>query len=354
MSKKRIKLVGATGYGGLGLTELVCRHPEFEISCAIATQDAGKKISEVWPYLEGYCDLPIVTPDSPEALGCEADVTVFSTPDGVGQSGAGAELAKGRKVLDYSGDYRFNSVELYREYATRLGKDPVHKAPELLPRSVYGLTELYRAQIAKADLVGNPGCFAMSCTLGLAPAARCGLIETQGIICDCKSGISGAGKKPAQGFHYPERYDDMNAYRLTGHQHVMEVERELSTLAGGDIRISFTPQVVPMCRGIMSCLYGRLPQGVTQAKVLAAYHDMYDREPFVLVKDGKSAASTGAVRGSNRCLLTVACDERTGVFRVISHIDNLLKGQAGSAMQNLNVMFGFPETTGLDQPGSHP
>lgn len=354
MSKKKIKLVGATGYGGLGLTELVLRHPNFEISCAIATQDAGKKISDVWPYLDGYCDLPIVTPDSHEAQNCEADVTVFSTPDGVGQTGAAAELAKGRKVLDYSGDYRFNSVELYQEYANRLSKDPVHKAPELLPQSVYGLTELHRAEIAGAKLVGNPGCFAMSCILGLAPAMKHGLAETDGLICDCKSGVSGAGKKPAQNFHYPERYDDMNAYRLTGHQHVMEVERELGALAGAEIKLTFTPQVVPMCRGIMSCLYGRLAQGVTHAKVLEAYRAMYAKEPFVLVKDYKTYASTGSVRGSNRCLITVACDERTGIFRVVSHIDNLMKGQAGSAMQNLNVMFGLPETAGLDLPGSHP
>ncbi len=350
----KIKLVGATGYGGLGMIEQVCRHPGFEISCVIATQDAGKKISEVWPYLEGFCDLPIVTPDSDEAQSCEADVTVFSTPDGVGQIGAAAELDKGRKVLDYSGDYRFNTTDLYSEYASRIGKDPVHKAPELLPRSAYGLTELHRAEIAKADLVGNPGCFAMSCILGLAPAAKNGLVERAGIICDCKSGISGAGKKPAPGFHYPERYDNMNAYRLTGHQHVMEVERELGALSGADIKLTFTPQVVPMSRGIMSCLYGRLPEGVTHAQVLEAYKAMYDKEPFVLVKDFTEAASTGSVRGSNRCLITVACDERSGVFRVVSHIDNLVKGQAGSALQNLNVMFGYEETMGLDTPGAHP
>ena len=353
MSKK-IKLVGATGYGGLGLIELVNRHSQFEISCAIATQDVGKKISEVWPYLEGYCDLPIVAPDSKEAEEAEADAVVFSTPDGVGQLGAAGELAKGRKVLDYSGDFRFNSVELYREYATRINKDPEHKCPQLLPESVYGLTEFHRDEIRSAELVGNPGCFAVSCILGLSAAVKNDLIENRGISCDCKSGISGAGKKPSPGFHYPERYDNMNAYRLSGHQHVMEVERELSRLGTEQINITFTPQVVPMSRGIMSTLYGLLKPGVTQQKVLAAYQQMYAEEPFVLVKDAAEVASTGAVRGSNRCLLSIACDERTGVFRVISHIDNLLKGQAGSAMQNLNVMFGFAETTGLDLPGAHP
>ena len=353
MSKK-IKLVGATGYGGLGLIELVNRHPEFEITCAVATQDVGKKISEVWTYLEGYCDLPIVSPDSREAAEAEADVVVFSTPDGVGQLGAENELAKGRKVLDYSGDFRFNSTELYQEYASRINKDPAHKCPQLLPESVYGLTELHRDEIKSAKLVGNPGCFAVSCILGLSAAVKNELIETRGISCDCKSGISGAGKKPSPAFHYPERYDNMNAYRLTGHQHVMEVERELSLLGEKQMNITFTPQVVPMSRGIMSTLYGLLKPGITQQDVLEAYRQMYAEEPFVLVKDSTEAASTGAVRGSNRCLLSIACDERTGVFRVISHIDNLLKGQAGSAVQNLNVMFGLPETIGLDLPGAHP
>ena len=351
---KKIKLVGATGYGGLGLIELINRHPEFEISCVIATQDVEKKISDVWSYLEGFCDLKIVAPDSKEAEEVEADVVVFSTPDGVGQRGAKKELGKGRKVLDYSGDFRFNSTGLYHEYATRINKDPDHKASELLPDSVYGLTELHREEIKSASLVGNPGCFAVSCTLGLSAAVKNGLIEPRGICCDCKSGISGAGKKPAPGFHYPERYDNMNAYRLTGHQHVMEVERELSELAGNSINITFTPQVVPMSRGIMSSLYGVLKDGVTHNDVLEAYQEMFADEPFILVKDFDFPGSTGAVRGSNRCMLTVACDERTGTFRVISHIDNLLKGQAGSAVQNLNVMFGFEETVGLDAPGAHP
>lgn len=350
----KVKLVGATGYGGLGFVEFALRHPQLQLSCLVAVEGAGKSLPQVWPYMEGFCDLPIYAPDAPEALGAEADVVVFSTPDGVGQAGAPREIAAGRRVLDYSGDYRFNTTDLYKEYATRIGKDPVHKAPELLPQSVYGLTELHRKEIASAKIVGNPGCFAMSCTLGLAPAVKNGLVELAGLVCDCKTGISGAGKKPSAGFHYPERYDDANAYRLTGHQHVMEIERELAALCGQEVRVTFTPQVVPMTRGIMSCLYGRLAPGATQAKVLDAYRAFYANEPFILVKNFSDAVSTGMVRGSNRAAITVACDERTGVFRIISHIDNLVKGQAGSAVQNVNVMFGLPETLGLDQPGAHP
>jgi N-acetyl-gamma-glutamyl-phosphate reductase len=245
----RVKIIGATGYGGLGILEILLRHPEFKISALAATQDVGKPVSAVWPYLEGYCDLPILAADSPEFIEAEAEAVVSATPDGVGQLLAGRELAAGRRFLDYSGDFRFASPELYAEYAGRIGKDPVHKAPELLPGAVYGLSELHRAEIAKARLVGNPGCFAVSCLLGLAPAIREGLALPEGIICDCKSGVSGAGKKPAPAHHYPERYESMSAYRLSGHQHVMEIERELSLLAGREIRVSFTPQVVPSAAG---------------------------------------------------------------------------------------------------------
>ncbi|MCD8349265.1 MAG: N-acetyl-gamma-glutamyl-phosphate reductase [Planctomycetaceae bacterium] len=349
-----VKIIGATGYGGLGMIEILLRHPELKLTALAATQDIGKPISHVWPYLEGFCDLPILNADSPEFASAPADVTVSSTPDGVGQVRAPGELAAGRKFLDYSGDFRFNSTELYADYANRLGKDPDHKSPELLPEAVYGLSELHRGEIASARLVGNPGCFAVSCILGLVPAVRNGLVETAGIVCDCKSGISGAGKKPSVGHHYPERYDNMGAYRLTGHQHVMEIERELTLAAGADVRVTFTPQVVPMSRGIMSCLYGRLPVGVTGAQIVDCYRETYKNDAFILVKDAKQPASTSDVRGSNRCLLTIAADERTGLFRVISHIDNLVKGQAGSAVQNLNIMFGYPEDMGLDYPGAHP
>jgi N-acetyl-gamma-glutamyl-phosphate reductase len=350
----RVKLIGAGGYGGLGMAEILLRHPEIKLAVVVDVEGVGKPLSAMWPYLSGYCDMVIVAPDSPEASGCEAEIAVCATPDGVGQTTGPVEVKAGRRVLDYSGDYRFNTVALYREYATRISRDPEHKAPELLKESVYGLTELHRSEIKKARIVGNPGCFAMSCTVGLAPAVKTGLVELAGIVCDCKTGVSGAGKKPAAQFHYPERYDSANAYRLAGHQHVMEIERELSALSGKDVKITFTPQVIPMTRGILSTLYGRLAPGATQAKVLDAYRAAYDKEPFIVVKSPSDAVSTGDVRGSNRVILTVACDERTGTLRVVSHLDNLVKGQAGSAVQNLNVMFGLEETLGLGWPGAHP
>lgn len=347
----KVKLVGATGYGGVGLIELMMRHPEIEIGTLVAASETGKPISHFWPHLSGLCDEMVYSADDPEA-DTDVDVVVYATPDRIGMQLAPDEVKKGRKVLDYSGDFRFNSTELYEDYATRLGIDKNHKAPELLKDSVYGLVELHREEIAEATVVGNPGCYAVACIIGLAPAAQAGVVETGNIICDCKTGISGGGKKPKPGFHYPEAYDSSYSYRLTGHQHVMEVERELSLLAGSDIQLTFTPQVVPMTRGIIACLYGTLPQGVDQKKVLSVYKEFYQSNPFVRVSDEPSA--TGHVRGSNFVNLTVACDERTGTLRIISHIDNLVKGQAGSALQNLNIMFGFEEKTGLNFPGAHP
>ncbi|MFH0911155.1 MAG: N-acetyl-gamma-glutamyl-phosphate reductase [Planctomycetota bacterium] len=349
----RVKIVGAGGYGGIGLIELLCRHPEAELAALVDVADVGKKISDVWPHLKGFCDLTILKPGSREAAS-EADVVFFATPDGVGQTLAAEALKAGEKVIDYSGDFRFSNASLYAEYARRIGREAAHVSPELLEKSVYGLPELHRKEIRKARIVGNPGCFAISCILGLAPAVKHKLVEPGALVCDCKTGVSGAGKTPRPGFHYPERYDNTSAYKLLGHQHVMEIERELSRLAGETRIVAFTPQVVPMARGILSTLYGRLAKGATQERALEAYHDFYAKERFVRVFDQKTALGTSDVRETNFTNLQVACDERTGAFRVVSHIDNLVKGQAGNALQNMNLLFGLDESLGLDQPGCHP
>ena len=350
----KAKVVGAGGYGGVGITELLLRHPAARLACLVDVTDVGSPISALYPHLAGFCDMTISAPDSPEAQ-APADVVFFSTPDGVGMQLAEAELKKGARVIDYSGDFRFNDAESYAEYARRIGRDPVHKSPHLLPQSVYGLAELHRPQINKDQrLVGNPGCFAVSCLLGLAPAIRHGLVDLGSLICDCKTGVSGAGKKPTPSFHYPARYDHMNAYRLTGHQHVMEVERELGLLAGGPVRVTFTAQVVPICRGILSCLYGTLKAGISPANVTEVYKEFYRDSAFVRLYDRTASVGTAHVRGTNYGNLIVDVDERTNRLRVISHIDNLMKGQAGNALQNMNLLFGRPETEGLDRAGQYP
>jgi N-acetyl-gamma-glutamyl-phosphate reductase len=353
MNKKKIGIIGAGGYGGCGAIELLLDHPNVEIAGLFAKQDTGRPISDIFPHLKGFCDLMVFDTDDPAAPS-DFDMVFYSTPDGVGQKWARIWLDKGVKVLDYSGDFRFNNPATYSGYASRIGKSPEHASPDLLPRTVYGLAELHRDEISKANLVGNPGCFAVSCTLGLVPAVKSGIIDKSSIICDAKSGVSGAGKKPNPGFHYPARYDNMNAYKISGHQHVYEIERELSLIAEEDIKITFTPHVIPMTRGILSTIYCSLKPGENLTSAIDAYKSFYNGEKFVRVFGPERAQSTSDVRESNFCNLSINVDERTGKLIVVSMIDNLMKGQAGSAVQNMNIMFGFDETTGLLRPGRFP
>jgi len=317
-------------------------------------ENVGTSIQDVYPHLAGYVDKTVVAPDDP-AASAPVDVVFTATPDGVGMKLAAGELQQGHKLIDYSGDFRFNTADSYAEYARRIGRDPVHAAHGILGESVYGLPELHRAEITRATrVVGNPGCFAVSCILGLAPAVKHGIIDRESIICDCKTGVSGAGRKPNAAFHFPARYENMNAYKLAGHQHVCEIERELGLLAGKALKVTFTAHVVPLCRGIMSTLYADLPGNTSAETAIEVYRSAYGNEPFVKVYDAASPVGSPQVRGTNRCNLVVSVDERTRRLRVVSYIDNLVKGQAGSALQNMNLLFGLPEKTGLDRPGVYP
>ncbi len=353
MDKIKVGIIGAGGYGGCGAIELLHKHPHAEIRALLDKQEVGTPISELYPHLTGFCDLPLMDPDDPN---CPDDfqVVFFATPDGVGQKEAAAWLKKRVKVIDYSGDFRFNDPDTYKGYASRIGRDQAHASPELLSQSVYGLAELHRKKIAATDLVGNPGCFAVSCNLGLAPAVKSKLIVPESIICDAKTGVSGGGKNPTPTFHYPARYDTMNAYKISGHQHVYEIERQLSLQAGEDIKITFTPHVVPLCRGILTTIYAQLKEGWDFKIVEEAYRSFYKDDAFVRVFGPEKPQSSVNVRGSNFCNLSLNVDERTGKLIIVSLIDNLVKGQAGSAVQNMNIMFGLEETEGLMHPGIYP
>ncbi len=355
MSEKKIRvgLIGATGYGGVGLIERLINHPYVTIGALIEKQDVNKPISVTYPHLKGFCDVLVFDADDPNCPD-DFDIVFYATPDGVGQRQARRWLNKGVKVIDYSGDFRFNDKDSYASYAARIGRAEQHAEPDILPSSIYGLPELHRAEIANSDLVGNPGCFAVSCILGLVPALKSGLIDSNGIVFDAKSGVSGAGKTPSPTFHFPARYEAMNAYKVTGHQHVYEIERELTLLSGKEIKITFTPHVVPLSRGIITTIYADLLPDVDMEGLREAYNTMYSKEPFIRVLSHGEILTTTDVRGSNFCNISLNIDTRTGKLIVISTIDNLVKGQAGNALQNMNIMMGIEETTGLMYPGSFP
>lgn len=350
----KVKIVGAGGFGGTGMIDLILRHGEARLHKLIDIENTGEPVSRVWPHLAGFCDMTIVSPER-DKPGDGEDVVFLATPDRVGMKLAPAYVKAGVKVVDYSGDFRFTDAKVYAGYAERIGGETTHASPELIKKCVYGLPELHRSEIAAADVVGNPGCFAVATTLGFYPAIKEKVIDPTALISDAKTGISGAGKKPAPAFHYPLMYDNMKAYKVARHQHCYEIEHELSEAAGTKVRVTLTTQVVPVCRGIMACLYGKLDSGWTDAtKLTELYRDTYAGEPFVRVVGPEGSAANADVRGTNLCKLWVNCDAATGQLLVVSHIDNLMKGQASNALQNMNIMFGLEETAGLMFPGLFP
>lgn len=350
----RAQIVGATGYGGLGMVELMLAHPDFEIVSVVARDDAGRRLDAIFPHLTGRCDLVVGSVDeTPIGEGC--DVVVFATPDGVAQSYAAELHARGVRFIDYSGDFRFGTPEAYARYAERhpsIGKDG-HRAGALLGASAYGVSELNRRAIADAAIVGNPGCFAVGIVLGLAPLFQDGLIAGGHVDVDGLTGSSGAGKKPAPLQHFSHLNDNVVPYRVLSHQHVVEAERTLGELGeASGAQVDFIPHLLPVTRGILNTMHAQLTRPTPRDALLDRFRDYYQHDPFVRVLDTPPTLK-GPV-GSNYCdisLFTSSGDTR--VF-VVSAIDNLLKGQSGQAMQNLNIMFGLPETAGLDRAPLYP
>lgn len=351
----RAQIVGATGYGGLGIVELLLRHPEVQITSLLAKSDVGRPLSDFFPHLRGFCDR-LVEDATEDRIGVDCEVVIFATPDRVGMQYAARVLERGAAVIDYSGDFRFESAERYAEYARRhpsVGGKP-HLAPELLSRNVYGIPELFRSRLRGARLVGNPGCFAVAMILSLAPAVKAGLIDPRSIVSDGKTGISGAGKKPGATYHFPDRDGNVTPYRIANHQHVIETTLALEDVGGEKIGLTFVPHLMPITRGILTTSYATLRREVTPSEVYEIYRAFYTGEPFVRVLPPGVSPGLKTVIGSNLCDVSYAVDQENGRLVVTGAIDNLLKGQAGNALQNLNVMFGFPETLGLERTPLYP
>lgn len=344
----RAKIVGATGYGGLGVLEALLRHPEAEVVALVARQDDPRPISSFFPHLTGLCDLPVQVAGH-EVETAAPDVVFFATPNGVGMTEARAYLERGVKVIDFSGDFRFADPAVYERWYGQ-----PHASPDLLPRAVYGLPELYREALRGADLVANVGCFVAGAILALAPALRGGLVEPQSLIVDGKSGVSGAGKSAKPTFHFPHRNENVEAYRIVEHQHTPEIETYLAGQAGEPVTVTFVAHVLPTTRGILDTCYARLTADIDAAIVQSIYADAYAREPFVRVSPNGTCWGTGAVLGSNYCDLAVNVNPRTRQLVVTACLDNLVKGQAGNAVQTMNLLFGLDERLGLERFGLYP
>jgi N-acetyl-gamma-glutamyl-phosphate reductase len=347
---KNAIIIGATGFGGLGLIEILQRHPEIRIDQLIARKEIDVPVSSVFPHLEGFCDIEVKSSEDIDYN--DIDIAFFSTPDRVGMSIIKDFFNRGIPVIDFSGDFRFQSIEQYSQYARNRGLDMSHHAQDILAQSVYGLPEIYSKKIKKAQVVGNPGCFSICMILSLLPAVVEGIINTEKIICDGKTGVSGAGKNPGEANFYPQRYEDVNTYREGRHQHVVEVESILNENGKTNAKIFFIPQIVPLNRGILITAYADIDEGFNTDKVYSLYHEYYRNKPFIIVTN--RSPHTTDVRGTNRCVIKPMVDDRTGKLAVISVIDNLVKGQAGNAVQNANIMLGFEETTGINIPAFYP
>jgi len=337
MSEVRVGIINVTGYAGVELARLLHRHPEVGLCSVTGRSAAGQKLARVFPHLADV-DLTITA-----ELG-EVDLAFSAMPHKASAEVILPLVERGVKVVDISADFRLKDAGKYPEWY-----DFAHPAPELLQKAVYGLPEFHRSEISKASLVANPGCYPTGALLALAPVVKEGLVYPD-IIVDSKSGVSGAGRGLSLSTHYAEASDNVRAYAVEGHRHLPEITQELETL-NPDLSpsVTFLPHLVPTARGILSSCYawpkeGKLAKGKEELRAL--YRDYYDREPFVRVAD--APPETKQTWGSNLCLIYPAVDPRTGRLIVISCLDNLVKGAAGQAVQNMNIMFGFPETAGLE------
>lgn len=342
----RASIIGATGYAGVDLLRLLLNHREVELAVLTSETYAGQPISQVYPHLKGHVDIVLNKMDI-KPIAEKSDVVFVALPHGHAMNVVPTLLAAGVKVVDFGADYRLSDRTVYEQWYKL-----THTSPEV--KAVYGLPELHRSKIKEANLVANPGCYPTATILGITPLLRAGLVEHDPIIVDAKSGISGAGRGLGLMFHYPESGENVRAYNIGGHRHTPEIEQELTLAAGEDITISFTPHLMPMSRGILSTSYLCLKPGVSVEQITEAYERAYGNEFFVRLLGAGQYPATKHVRGTNHCDIAWHVDSRTNRVVVVSVIDNLMKGAAGQALQNMNIVFDFPETEGLRFPAFYP
>lgn len=337
--KIKVGIIGATGYAGAELVRILLTHPMAEISAISSVSFEGKKLSEVYPSYKSLCDMECKTQD--EAIE-KCDVIFAALPHGLSQELAAQCDALGKAFIDLGADFRLESEDDYKEWYNGEFLDK-----ELHKKAVYGLPELFRDDIKGKRVIANPGCYTTGAPLALAPAVKKGLVSTDGIIIDSKSGVTGAGRKPSQGSHYPELNEGFHAYKAGSHRHTPEIEQTLSRLSGKSVKITFVPHLLPVNRGILSTCYARINPGVTKEQIRKEYEEFYKDEFFIrLLSDGENA-DIHNIKYSNFCDISLHVDGRTNTLVAVSAIDNMVKGAAGQAIQNMNIIFGLDEKTGL-------
>lgn len=336
-------IVGGTGYTGVELLRLLAQHPEVELKAITSRKEAGTPVARMFPSLRRRVDITFTEPTPRALAGC--DIVFFATPNGVAMGEARTVLDSGARIVDLSADFRIKDVaEWERWYKTK------HAAPELVREAVYGLPEVNRDSVPHARLVANPGCYPTAVQLGFLPLVEAGVVDVDHLIADAKSGVSGAGRKTELSLMYSEASDNFAAYHVMGHRHWPEIRQGLAQIARRDVGLVFTPHLTPLIRGIHATLYARVTKDVD---FQALFEERYAKEPFVDVMPEGSHPDTRSVRAANTCRIAVhrppESAKRSDTLVVLSVIDNLVKGAAGQAVQNMNLMFGLPETAGLDQ-----
>ena len=340
-----VGIVGGTGYTGIELLRLLATHPKARVAAVTSRQEAGKPVSSLFPSLRGHVDLPFADPATTDLSHC--DVVFFATPNGVAMNEAGALVTRDVRVIDLSADFRIRDIPVWEHWYGM-----PHAAPELVTQAVYGLPEVNRDQIRSARLVANPGCYPTATQLGFLPLIANGIVDTEHLIADAKSGVSGAGRTAETGTLLCEASENMKAYAVGGHRHLPEIRQGLARVLGRDVGLTFIPHLTPMIRGIHATLYARLTDPTVDLQVL--YEQHFAGEPFVDVMPAGAHPETRSVRGSNCCRIAVHRPQNGDMVVVLSVIDNLAKGAAGQAIQNMNIMFGWDERAGLDAPGIMP
>ncbi len=335
----KVGVVGGTGYTGVELLRLLAQHPQAELKAITSRGDAGLKVADMFPSLRGRVSIAFTDPAASDLDKC--DVVFFATPNGIAMQQAQALLDAGVRVIDLAADFRIKDVAEWEKWYGM-----THVSPELVAEAVYGLPEVNRSQIKGARLVANPGCYPTACQLGFKPLVEAGLVDVSGLIADTKSGVSGAGRKAEVATLFSEASDNFKAYGVSGHRHLPEIRQGLSFMAGKSVGLTFVPHLTPIIRGIHATLYARITQ---EADFQALFEAAYKDEPFVDVLPPKSHPETRSVRAANVCRIAVHRPQGGDTLVVLSVIDNLVKGAAGQAVQNMNIMFDLDESAGLTQ-----